>query len=166
MFRTIVAGSDGHANRSDAVALARTIAGAQHARHVLVTAAPGAAHAVRRAAEREQADPIVVGSNRRRGDGHASGPDRALQVLRGASCAVAVVPDGGRAPGRLESLAVGFDGSRESWSAPALAVDLARPAHAELRICLALARADLLVGDPESALTDAAEQAETAAAAP
>ena len=51
------------------------------------------AHALRRVADAENADLLVVGSRHRRGLQRIVEGDQAMQVLHGASCAVAVAPD-------------------------------------------------------------------------
>jgi nucleotide-binding universal stress UspA family protein len=104
-------------------------------RHMRNELAPGAlvlmvpdaspANALRRVAEEQHADLIVVGSR------HASWLRRLLQgepgmqVLRGAPCAVAVAPDHERCPQRIARIGVGVDGTQESASARELAAALA-----------------------------------------
>ena len=101
-------------------------------------AALSPAHALRHVAEREHADLIVVGRRRRSRLQHALASDHALQVLHGAPCAVAVVPDDAAAPAALRRIAVGFDGSPEARAALALAAALARRTGARLQLLAAV----------------------------
>jgi nucleotide-binding universal stress UspA family protein len=95
--------------------------------NALVLMVPDAspANALRRVAEEQHADLIVVGSR------HASRARRLLrgepgmQVLRGAPCAVAVAPDHERCPQRVALIGIGVDETPESASALHLAQALA-----------------------------------------
>jgi nucleotide-binding universal stress UspA family protein len=92
---------------------------------VLVVPDASPANALRRVAEEQHADLIVVGAR------HASRVRRMLrgepgmQILRGAPCAVVVAPDHGRCPERIARMGVGVDATPESASALELATALA-----------------------------------------
>jgi nucleotide-binding universal stress UspA family protein len=91
------------------------------------------AHALRSVAKREAADLIVIGSSHRAGVERVLAGDDAAATLHCAPCAVAVAPRGlSRAPVALRRVGVGYDGSKESRVALALARDIARCAAAEL----------------------------------
>ncbi|HEY1538864.1 MAG TPA: universal stress protein [Solirubrobacteraceae bacterium] len=90
------------------------------------------AHALRRVAETERADLVVVGS---RHHGHVerlTAGDGAMQVLHGAPCAVAIAPDHLPPCRALQRIGVGIDDSPESAVALAMAIELARAAGAQL----------------------------------
>ena len=173
LFKTIVAGSDGHRGRV-AAALAQALASATGARLLLVGVeyelplplfdtyaqaratlqrelrelrdelAPDAttkvavdaspAHALRRIALEEHADLIVVGSMHRGRLQRFTSADRAMQVLHGAACAVAVAPDHLPCRSTLEQIGVGLDGTPESGIALDIALELARRSGATLRL--------------------------------
>lgn len=90
------------------------------------------AHALRRVAEAENADLIVVGSMHRGRLQRLTSGDRAMQVLHGAPCAVAIAPDHVGCRPTLLRIGVGIDGSAESGAALDLAVDLAQRTAASL----------------------------------
>jgi nucleotide-binding universal stress UspA family protein len=87
------------------------------------------------AAERADADLIVVGSAHRGPIGRVLAGDVAAGTLHSSPCPVVVAPAGyARRGGRLETIGVGYDGSPESRAALDLARDLAEAADARLRI--------------------------------
>jgi nucleotide-binding universal stress UspA family protein len=93
-----------------------------------------AARALHAAAEREEADLIVVGSCHRAGADRVLAGDDAVQTLHGAECAVAVAPHGyAERPHELRLIGVGYDGSPESRRAFDLACRLAERADACVR---------------------------------
>jgi nucleotide-binding universal stress UspA family protein len=99
------------------------------------------AQALHEAAEREQADLIVVGSSTRAEAGHVAAGATGRQALQGAPCAVALAPAGfAGTNGRLAPVGVGFDGSQESRLALSSAAGLAEAAGAPLRVISVLAR--------------------------
>jgi nucleotide-binding universal stress UspA family protein len=92
------------------------------------------ARALHAAAEREDADLIVVGSCRRAGADRVLTGDDAASTLHGSPCAVAVAPRGyAESPHELKSIGVGYDGSSESHRALDLACRLAERADAYVR---------------------------------
>lgn len=99
---------------------------------IAVDASP--AHALRRIAEAERADLIVVGSMHRGRLQRFTSADRAMQVLHGAPCAVAVAPDHLVCRSSLERIGVGIDGSPESRMALDLALELAGRSGATLQL--------------------------------
>jgi nucleotide-binding universal stress UspA family protein len=106
-----------------------------------VLGATSPARALHEAAEREQADLIVVGSSARAEDGHVALGASGRQALHGAPCAVALAPAGfAETDSRLAPVGVGFDGSPESRLALSSAAGLAEAMGAELRVISALAR--------------------------
>ena len=90
------------------------------------------ARALRRVAQRERADLLVVGSRHRRRLQHILEGDRAMQVLHGAACAVAVAPDPLAPHPELRRIGVGIDSTPESERALATARDLAERTGARL----------------------------------
>jgi nucleotide-binding universal stress UspA family protein len=92
------------------------------------------AHALRRVAAAEHADLLVVGSRHRRGLQRIVEGDQAMQVLHGASCAVAVAPDPVAPRARLERIGVGIDATPESAMALVIARELAHHAGARLSL--------------------------------
>lgn len=90
------------------------------------------ASALQEIAESDSAGVIVVGSCHRGPVGRTLAGSVAESLLHGASCAVAIAPRGyaSRAGHRLQRLAVGFDGSSESWAALETAIGLAERRHA------------------------------------
>lgn len=98
-------------------------------------AAPGASVAQGLYDLAAQLDPelVVVGSSHRGRAGQVLAGNVALRLLNGLDRPVAVAPAGYAAqPGQLNRIGVGFDGSPESKTALASAVDLARATGAEL----------------------------------
>ena len=93
-----------------------------------------AAHALRRVAETEDADLLVVGTMHRSRLQRLTSADRAMQVLHGAPCAVAVAPDHLAYHRELRQIGVGIDGTPESEAALGLALELARLSAATLRL--------------------------------
>lgn len=172
MYRTVVAGCDGHDRGRGAASLAHAIASATGARLMLVGVhhhpplpfpesyaelrrglehalkavrdelAPEAivriaadmspAHALRRVAESEDADLLVVGSRHRRRLQRIVESDHAMQVLHGAPCAVAVAPDPLPSRPQLARIGVGIDDTPESEVALEMACDLAQRTGARL----------------------------------
>jgi nucleotide-binding universal stress UspA family protein len=90
------------------------------------------ARALRHVAEAEHADLIVVGSRHRRRLQHILEGDRAMQVLHGAACAVAIAPDPLAPHPELQKIGIGIDATPESERALALARDLAERTGAHL----------------------------------
>ncbi len=90
------------------------------------------ARALRHVAEAEHADLLVVGSRHRRWLQHILEGDRAMQVLHGAACAVAVAPDPLAPHPELQRIGVGVDATPESKRALAMARDLAERTGARL----------------------------------
>lgn len=95
---------------------------------------PSPAHALRRIAEAEHADLIVVGSMHRGRLQRFTSADRAMQVLHGAPCAVVVAPDHLQSHPNIERIGVGIDGSPESRAALDMALELALREGASLRL--------------------------------
>lgn len=92
------------------------------------------AHALRRIASAENADLLVVGSRHRRRLQRIVESDQALQVLHGASCAVAVAPDPVPARPELHRIGVGIDATPESALALVMARELAQRTGADLSL--------------------------------
>jgi nucleotide-binding universal stress UspA family protein len=92
------------------------------------------AHALRRVAAAEKADLLVVGSRHRRGLQRIVEGDQAMQVLHGASCAVAVAPDPVAPRAALHRIGVGIDATPESALALVLARELAHHSGARLSL--------------------------------
>jgi nucleotide-binding universal stress UspA family protein len=93
------------------------------------------ARALHRAAERYNAELIVIGSDREARSGRVLAGDVTSGTLHGASCAVAVAPRGiADSWPQMHTIAVGLDGSPESRAALALAQDLADATGARLRL--------------------------------
>lgn len=94
----------------------------------LVLTVPDAspAHALRRVAEQQGADLIVVGARRRSRLRRVFEGEPGMQILRGAPCAVAVAPDHANRPHRLWRVGVRIDGTPESAAARDVADSLAR----------------------------------------
>ena len=90
------------------------------------------AQALVRVAEQTGADLIIVGTRHAHHARHLSGPDHAMQVLHGAGCAVAVVPETGATRITLRRIGVGLDDIPEARAALALARDVARRSGARL----------------------------------
>jgi nucleotide-binding universal stress UspA family protein len=101
---------------------------------VRVKASLSPAHALRKVVESEDADLVVVGSRHRRRLQHIVDSDHALQVLRGAPCAVAVAPDPIAAHPRLARIGVGLDATPESERALDIARELAERTGASLQM--------------------------------
>ncbi len=91
-------------------------------------------HALRRVAESEGADLIVVGSLHRGRLQRLTSADRTMQVLHGAPCAVAVAPDHLMSSHALGTIGVGIDATPESGVALEMALELAQAAGASLRL--------------------------------
>jgi len=90
--------------------------------------------ALHAAAEREDADLIVVGSCHRGGADRVLAGDDAANTLHGSPCAVAVAPRGyAGSAHELRSIGVGYDGSPESHRALDLARRLAERGDAYVR---------------------------------
>ncbi|MGZ8635065.1 MAG: universal stress protein, partial [Solirubrobacteraceae bacterium] len=90
------------------------------------------AHALRRVAEAEHADLLVVGSRHRRRLRRIIENDQAMQVLHGAPCAVAVAPDPMAPRPTLRRIGVGIDATPESEHALGMARELAERTGASL----------------------------------
>lgn len=147
MFKTIVAGSDGQPGHG-AVFFAQAISAVTGARLVIVPADPDhgrleerlaklrapPARDLRRVADDEHADLIVVGLPHRTPRQRLTKTDHALQVLHDAPCAVVAVPDNLAAARPLERIGVGIDRSPESATALTIALELARASGAELHL--------------------------------
>ncbi|HSK48888.1 MAG TPA: universal stress protein [Solirubrobacterales bacterium] len=104
-------------------------------------------------AEAEESDMIVVGSTHRGRLGRVCPGSAGERVLSEAPCAVAVAPRGlADRSFRIGTIAVGFDGSKQSQVALRTAIDLAERAGASLRI-ISVVDVDLVLateGDPRS----------------
>jgi nucleotide-binding universal stress UspA family protein len=87
------------------------------------------------AAERHDADLLIVGTNRHGPIVRLLAGDVTAATLHGAPCGVAVAPRGltETSPG-LRTVAIGFDGSPESYAALDLGRDVARTAGARLQL--------------------------------
>jgi nucleotide-binding universal stress UspA family protein len=92
------------------------------------------AHALRRVAAAENADLLVVGSRHRRRLQRIVESDQAMQVLHGASCAVAVAPDPVAPRSELHRIGVGIDATPESALALVMARELAQHTGARLSL--------------------------------
>ena len=115
------------------------------------------ARALHAAAEREQADVIVVGSCHRAGANRLLTGDDAAAALRGAPCAVAVAPRGyARSPRELGLIGVGYDGSHEARRALELACRLAGEAAAGVRATMVVRPSG--AGEGQDALERAAAE--------
>jgi nucleotide-binding universal stress UspA family protein len=99
------------------------------------------ARALHEAAEREQAELIVVGSDESRENGQLAAGATRRQALQGAPCAVALAPAGFADTDRcLAPVGVGFDGSPESRLALLSATGVAQSIGRELRVISVLKR--------------------------
>jgi nucleotide-binding universal stress UspA family protein len=96
------------------------------------------AHALRRTAAAEHADLLVVGSRHRRRLQRIVESDQAMQVLHGATCAVAVAPDPIAPRAALHRIGVGVDATPESAFALTMARDLAQRTGARLSLYAAI----------------------------
>jgi nucleotide-binding universal stress UspA family protein len=88
-------------------------------------------------AERGEADLIVLGSTHRAAIGSVSPGSVAEHLLKGARARLVIAPKGyakGNFAERLHVVAVGFDGMAESQAALDEAAELARRAHASMRV--------------------------------
>jgi nucleotide-binding universal stress UspA family protein len=101
----------------------------------LVAARISPAHGLQELADREHADLIVVGSSHVGTAGRVMPGSTGERLLHGASCAVAIVPQGYRTTAaELHRIGVAYNGTRESVAALRSAVDIARAAGGELRV--------------------------------
>ena len=92
-------------------------------------------HALHLAAQRTDADLIVVGSAHHGRIGRVLAGDVAAGTLHSSPCPVVVAPAGyAQRGGRLETIGVGYDGSPESRTALELARRVAEAAGAQLRV--------------------------------
>jgi nucleotide-binding universal stress UspA family protein len=108
------------------------------------------AHALRTVADEVHADLIVVGSHHHSRLQRFTSQNIAMQVFHDAPCAVALAPDH-LAPCRaLTRIGVGIDDTPESAAALDMALELARPAGAEVAL-LAVA-SDVYTGSPTLAM--------------
>jgi nucleotide-binding universal stress UspA family protein len=112
-----------------------------------VVGARSVAQGLHELAESARADALVVGSSHRGAVGRVLAGSIAEKLLHGAPCPVAVAPAGfaERSEPRLTVIAVGFDGSDESWLALRHAESLARAAGASLRL-LSVHEQELIFG--------------------
>jgi nucleotide-binding universal stress UspA family protein len=121
--------------------LAKSLLGDESGAITRVFGATSPARALHEAAEREQADLIVLGSSAHAEDGHIEAGAGGRHALQGAPCAIALAPAGfADTDGRLAPLGVGFDGSPEARLALSSAAGLADIMGAELRVISVLAR--------------------------
>jgi len=111
-----------------------------------VTIDMSAAHALRRIAETEHADLVVVGSRHHGRLERLTSGDHAMQVLHGAPCAVAIAPDHLPVCRSLDRIGVGINSTPESGLALDMALELARRTGASIRL-LAVAN-DVYPGPP------------------
>ena len=168
---TVVAGYDGTEGGRDAIVLAARLAGTSGGRlivvHVIpalhaglrdeaaaeiaalepdaeaaVVAAPSPAAGLRRLAERERADLIVVGSTGRSRVGRVLLGSTGRQLLHGSPCAVAAAPRAyAQGPQGVRVIGAGFDMSPESRVAVRCAAALADLQGARLAIVAVVPRA-------------------------
>jgi nucleotide-binding universal stress UspA family protein len=115
-----------------------------------------AARALRRIAESERADLVVVGSRHHGALARLTSGDHAMQVLHGAPCAVAIAPDHLPPCRSLDRIGVGINATPESDIALDMALDLARLTGASIRL---LAVASDVYPDPPTLLETAADPA-------
>jgi nucleotide-binding universal stress UspA family protein len=108
-----------------------------------------AARALHEEAEREHAELIVVGAGRRSGDGAVAEGSTAARLLRGAPCAVAVVPRGWTAEGGFATVGVAFVDTEEGREALEVARGLARRIGAALRVLTVLEDGDAAAAERE-----------------
>ena len=99
---------------------------------LVIEASP--ARALRRTAQHEQADLMVVGSRQPGAVRRLTSGDTAMQVLHGAPCAVAVAPDALPPCRGLKTIGVGLNSTPEARAALQLALELAHGSGAELRL--------------------------------
>jgi nucleotide-binding universal stress UspA family protein len=119
-----------HAHGQQSAAYVRRLRAMRNelAPEALVLTVPDAspANALRRVAEQQGADLIVVGARRRSRLRRVFEGEPGMRVLRGAPCAVAVAPDHATRPQRLWRIGACVDGTPESAAALAVADSLAR----------------------------------------
>ena len=108
----------------------------------------------------EDADLIVVGSDRRPGDYRAY-KVLGLRLLHGAPCAVAIAPEDPEF--EVRRIRVGDDGSPESELALAAAYELAQRLHAAVTLYLAVMNDELWGPDGQRAHRDAGALLDAAA---
>jgi len=114
--------------------LERELEGAPAGSQVLDVDAMTAGEGLHLAAERLEADLLVVGSSRRGPFKRVLLGDDTRASLNGAPCAVAVAPSGySEKAGPFATIGVAYDGSPESETALAAARELAARTHAEIR---------------------------------
>lgn len=140
LHRVVVA-IDHEQETQDALALARVLCEETGAELIATSALDAAAARsymdLRRKAEADGADVIVIGARPNGPDGHPPTETISETALNGATCAVAIAPLGfaqevdGYRVGRI---AVAYDGSRDSAAALALAAALAERTGAELAL--------------------------------
>lgn len=128
----------GHAMAIDDAEVSRMLESERDAAGVDAWIVARRAHSVadglHRLARDHGADLLVVGSWRRALLGRVVLGNDACGALDGTPCPVAIAPRGyARAPGRLATLGVGYDGSAESELTLAAARELARPSGARIR---------------------------------
>lgn len=92
------------------------------------------ARALRRIAQEEQADLVVVGSRQPGALRRLASGDTAMQVLHSAPCAVAVAPDQVPPSRELQTIGVGINGTAEARAALDVACELAQRSGAEVRL--------------------------------
>ena len=122
--------------RADASAeLSRAVSDAGVEAQRVVVGDISIARALQHAAEQDDAGLLVVGSTHWGPIGRVLAGGVTASVLHHAPCPVAVAPrDYAEHDGALRAIGVGFDGSRESQAALALATELAKAAGASLQI--------------------------------
>jgi nucleotide-binding universal stress UspA family protein len=126
-----------HRNADDLVAYELERAGVGAHGVAMPDGSPG--RALHKAAEWHGADLIVVGSDHHGPIGRVLAGDVTTGTLHGASCPVVVAPVGYAQDGkRIETIGVGYDGSRESDRAARLAHALAVATGACLRVIFVL----------------------------
>ena len=189
MYRTIVIGHDGSDAADAALRFAERLA-ADDARLVITRVVPASRRADAEAelarvwvspgfaaeprvieartavrgliavAEDEDADLIVVGSDRRPGDYRAY-KVLGLRLLHGAPCAVAIAPEDPEF--EVRRIGVAYDGSPESELALAAAYELAQRLHAAVTLYLAVMNDELWGPDGQRAHRDAGALLDAAA---
>ena len=138
LYPNVVVGYEENERGADAKLLAGRIVAADGGRLEIVNVAEcDPAKTLGGMAERGEADLIVLGSTRRAAIGSVSPGSVAEHLLKGARARLVIAPKGYTEGGyaeRLHVVAVGYDGMAESHAALDEAAELARRAHASMRV--------------------------------
>jgi nucleotide-binding universal stress UspA family protein len=112
----------------------RQLAGLDVETRVIACGSPSSALA--EVAREEDAMLLVIGSAHHGRVGRTLAGSVGESLLHGAPCSVAIAPRGysGREQGRMQRIAVAFDGSPESWTALETAIGLTERSHALLSV--------------------------------